>query len=103
MVYRKSEKPRWRSAAVTHQVAARLLESAGHKPDWVKADRYMLMKLSDLDEAVTVFLNRLHDAGVSPHDTRVVFHPETGRMCDGDWRSSYTVFYYGLMEVSPTS
>jgi hypothetical protein len=99
--YRIAEKPKWRSVAITHQIAANILKSAGQEPNWQKVGDYQVMPLSELRLAVAAFMNLLRSAGVMPFNVQVVFHPESDFNGDGDWRSEFTVFYFGQYEVQP--
>ncbi|MEA3248905.1 MAG: hypothetical protein U9Q03_00935 [Patescibacteria group bacterium] len=102
MVYRENEKPKWRSVAITHQIAERILKSVGHGAKWRKVDGYIVLPLSEMRLAVTAFLDRLDDAGIPPQSVQVVVHPESDYAGNGDWRSEFTIFYFGLAEVTPS-
>lgn len=102
MVYRENELPKWRSITITHKVAGELLKTVGRKVKWLQAGGgYLVLSESDLRTAVTLFLNRLNIAGIPPRHIQIAFQPETGKAID-DWRSKFTIFYYGNVDVSPS-
>lgn len=101
MVYRENEMPEWRSIAITHKVAGDILKAVGREVRWTKVGVYLVLSESDLRTAVTLFLNRLNIAGIPPRHIQITFQPESGKTVD-DWRSRFTIFYYGNVDVSPS-
>lgn len=101
MVYRENDRPRWRSAAIDHRAAGFILEAAGREVGWKDIDGILMLSMTDLREAVALFLDRLADAGVPADCVKVTFQPATKRAGSRDSREEFIVFYRSHLEVAP--
>jgi hypothetical protein len=100
MVYRENELPKWRHVTISHYDAAEILKGKLDYDPWVTLGGRKIISSMLMSRAVTLFLNRLYQAGIKPEHVQVTFHPEKpSDYSAGDGRSSYSIFYFGLHRV----